>query len=343
MVVDRRVGEEVMTIDDGPARMVSAPYLAHGGGRQPELTGERFFTAWELDPVLIALLLGAGALYLFGVKRLQDRGDSWSGWRTLLWFTGLGTIFLATSSVAGAYDTTLFSVHAAQHMMLQMAAPVPLGMAAPITLALRTLPLHPRALFLRVVHSRPVWIITHPLVAMAIFVVSPFALYYSGLYEATLRHDWLHNLNHVHFIAVGCLFYWPLLGADPLPHRPPYLYRFLMFLGLAPMHVLLGIPLMMSADSNIIAVDYYQELGRTWGPSLASDQKIGGGILWVFADVVSIIFLIAFGTQWNRSDRRESRRVDRHLDRLHGDSPTVKPWWEQDQSADAEVTKPGQG
>lgn len=97
------------------------------------------------------------------------------------------------------------------------------------------------------------------------------------------------------------------------------------------MHVLLGIPLMMS--STVIAADFYRELGRTWGPSPLADQHIGGGILWVFADVVSIIFLIAFGIQWMRSDRRESRRVDRHLDRIHGTSLTTRPWWEE-QSGD---------
>ncbi|HJT03447.1 MAG TPA: hypothetical protein VJ757_07445 [Pseudonocardiaceae bacterium] len=53
----------------------------------------------------------------------------------------------------------------------------------------------------------------------------------------------------------------------------------------------------------------------------------------MFADVVSIIFLIAFGIQWMRHDRRESRRVDRHLDRIHGASPTTRPWWEE-QSGD---------
>lgn len=237
------------------------------------------------------------------------------------------TVFVATSSAVGVYDTTLFSAHAVQHMLLQMAAPVPLGMAAPITLALRALPLPPRKLMLKVVHSRLVRVLTHPLVTFALFVVSPFVLYYSPLYEATLRSDLLHDANHVHFLLIGCLFFWPLLGVDPLPNRMPYIFRFLLFLGLAPMHVLLGIPLMLS--SEIIAGEYYRELGRTWGPSLLTDQFIGGGILWIFADVVSVIFLIAFGTQWLRHDRRESRRIDRQLDREHGTSPTMRPWWEQ--------------
>jgi putative copper resistance protein D len=303
--------------------------LAHGGpdAIQPPLTPLRLLTGWDIEPGLLLGLLVAGGLYLLGVRRLKQRGVDWSGWRTTLWFTGLGTVFVATSSAVGAYDTTLFSAHAVQHMLLQMAAPIPLGMATPITLALRTLPRNPRKLFLAVVHSRVVRVLTHPLVTFAIFVVSPFALYYTDLYEATLRSDLLHNFNHMHFLLVGCLFFWPLLGADPLPNAMPYIFRFMMFLGLAPMHVLLGIPLMMS--SQVIAEDFYRELGRDWGPSLLTDQYIGGGILWVFADVVSLIFLAAFGVQWMRHDRRETRRVDRHLDRLYGDAIMTPPWWEQ--------------
>ncbi|HJT03448.1 MAG TPA: cytochrome c oxidase assembly protein, partial [Pseudonocardiaceae bacterium] len=136
---------------------------------------------------------------------------------------------------------------------------------APITLALRTLPVTPRKRLVAVMHSPPVRVLTHPLVTFAIFVITPFALYYTPLYEATLRNDLLHNLNHVHFLLIGCLFYWPLLGADPIPNRMPYAFRFLLFLGLAPMHVLLGIPLMM--NSTVIAADFYRELGRTWGPA----------------------------------------------------------------------------
>lgn len=312
--------------------------VAHGGPDElpPPLTPARLVTGWEIEPTLVLLLLLAAGLYLLGVRRLKARGVEWSGWRTALWFTGLSIVFVATSSAVGVYDTTLFSAHAVQHMLLQMAAPVPLGLAAPITLALRALPLRPRKLLLAVVHSPPVRVLTHPLVTFAIFVISPFALYYTPLYEATLRSDLLHDVNHMHFLLVGCLFYWPLLGVDPLPNRMPYVFRFLLFLGLAPMHVLLGIPLMMS--SSVIAEDFYRELGRNWGPSLLTDQHIGGGILWVFADVVSIIFLVAFGIQWLRHDHRESRRVDRHLDRIHGMSPTTRPWWEQPDPGDAPTT-----
>lgn len=302
-----------------------AVVLAHGYGRLPELTPARVLDTWTFDPLLLTGLVLAAGLYLYAVARLRARGVRWSTGRCVLWLLGLLVIFIATSSSVGAYDTTLFTMHAVQHMLLQMLAPVPLALAAPITLALRTLPRRPRTALLSVLHSRFSRVLTHPLVAYAIFVVSPFVLYYSPLYEATLRNDLLHDLGHLHFILSGFLLFAVLLALDPLPHRMPYVFRVMMIIGLGPMHVLLGIPVMMG--SILFAESYYRELARSWGPTLLADQQVGGGLLWIFGDVVTVAFLAGIYLQWLRSDAREARRVDRQLDRLYGDAPTMPAPW----------------
>ena len=303
----------------------SAAVLAHGDARLPELTPARVLDTWTVDPLLLTGLVLAAGLYLYAVTRLRARGIPWSTGRCVLWLVGLLIVFVATSSSVGAYDTTLFTMHAVQHMLLQMLAPVPLALAAPITLALRTLPRGGRRALLSVLHSRPSRLLTHPLTAYAIFVVSPFVLYYSPLYEATLRNDWLHDLGHLHFILTGFLLFAVLLALDPLPHRMPYVFRVMMIIGLGPMHVLLGIPVMMGND--IFAESYYTELARNWGPSLLSDQQVGGGLLWVFGDVVTVAFLGGIFLQWLRSDARDARRVDRQLDRLYGDATHMPVSW----------------
>lgn len=312
--------------------------LAHGNERLPELTPERMLTAWTFDPLLILALLSAAALYLYAVRKLRLRGVPWSSGRCVLWILGLLTVFVATSSSVGTYDGTLFTAHAVQHMLLQMLAPVPLALAAPITLALRTLPTRQRKGLLAALHSRPSQLLTHPLVAYSIFIVSPFVLYYTPLYEATLRNDVLHDLGHLHYLASGFLLFAVLLALDPLPHRMPYIFRVMMIIGLGPMHVLLGIPIMMGSD--LFAENYYQELARPWGPSLLDDQQVGGGLLWVFGDVVTVAFLGGIYLQWLRSDTRESSNVDRHLDRLYGDGPTMPvPWHRPDAPSTAPVSE----
>lgn len=300
--------------------------LAHGDQIPAPLTPLGVLTSWTFEPWVVVPVLLAAAVYLWGVRSLRASGTSWPVSRTVLWLVGLGVIIIATSSSVGVYDTAMFSMHSIQHMLLQMIAPAPLGMAAPVTLALRTLPRLPRRLLLAAVHSRPFRLITHPLVAYALFAVSPFVLIYSPLFEATLTNDVLHNLTHVHFVLVGALLYWPLLGYDPLPNPLPFVFRLILILGLGPAHIILGIPIMQM--NNLLAADYFVQIGQAWGTDPLDDQRVGGGLLWVFGDIVVMFMFSGMFMQWNRSEKREQRRIDRHLDRLHGaDTATVPPWW----------------
>ena len=115
-------------------------------------------------------------------------------------------------------------------------------------------------------------------------IANPFALYFNGLYELTLQHDWLHELIHVHFIVTGCLFFWPLLGSDPLPNRWPYPGRALLMVISVPFHTVLGLTIMQS--KVLIAGDYYPNLNLSWADPW-KDQVLAGGILWAAGEIVS--------------------------------------------------------
>jgi putative copper resistance protein D len=299
---------------------VEATILAHGGGSEQTdpLTPGRLFTAWGLDwlPLLIAVV--AGGLYLYGAHRLRARGDRWSRWRSLLFVgLGLGTFLVATESAIGAYDDTLFWDHMVQHMILNMVTPVFLALGAPITLGLRTLPRRGRRVLLAVLHSRVAKALTFPVVSGFLFVATPFALYLTGWYEATLRHPLLHDFTHLHFVLVGCLWFWPLLSLDPMPLRLPHPLRLMAIFVTMPFHAFLGVAIMSS--HKIIARDWYAGLHRGWGPSLASDQNTAGAILWATGDLVGLIVLGSLFVQWSRASEREAVREDRRLDRLEAE------------------------
>jgi putative copper resistance protein D len=296
---------------------VDALPLAHAGpGHVPApLTPERLLTGWTFEPVAAVLVVLVAGFYLYGVYRLRSRGDRWSPWRTLSFVVlGLGTAVVATMSALGTYDTVLLSVHMVQHMVLSMLVPIFLALGAPITLALRTLPRRPRRLLVRAIHSRVAKTLTFPLVAMAIFVANPFVLYFTGLYEATLRNSVLHDLNHLHFVAVGCLWFWPLLGLDPMPLRPAYPLRMLAAFATVPFHAFLGVAIMSMTD--VIAADWYASLDRQWGASVISDQRTAGAILWAAGDLVALLVLGVLFMQWASASEREAEREDRRLDRL---------------------------
>jgi cytochrome c oxidase assembly factor CtaG len=198
--------------------------------------------------------------------------------------------------------------------VLSMVVPIFLALGAPVTLALRTLPRHPRRLLVTALHSRIAKVLTFPLVAMAVFVANPFVLYFTGLYEATLRSAVLHDLNHLHFVLVGCLWFWPLLGLDPMPVRPPYPLRMLAVFATLPFHAFLGVAIMSMTD--VIAGDWYASLDRQWGPSAIADQQSAGGILWASGDLIGLLVLGVLFVQWAKAAEREAEREDRRLDRL---------------------------
>jgi putative copper resistance protein D len=301
--------------------MIGATLWAHAGPGEgpPPLTPLRLLTGWHFELVPAVGVLVVAGLYLYGVHRLRSRGDSWSPWRTVMFVgLGLGSFVVATQSALAAYDTVLFSVHMVQHMVLAMLTPVFLALGAPITLALRTLPRGGRRLLLSAVHSRVAKVLTFPLVAGALFVANPFALYLTGWYEATLRSGLLHDLNHLHFVLIGCLWFWPLLGLDPVPGRIPYPLRLLAVFTTMPLHAFLGVAIMSS--TALIAGDWYAEVDRSWGPSLKRDQEIGGGILWATGDLVALVVLGVLFVQWARESAREARREDRRLDRLEAEA-----------------------
>ena len=135
-------------------------------------------------------------------------------------------LLIATSSGLGRYGPAMFSVHMAEHMLLGMLVPILLVLGAPMTLALRALPAAgrdrppgPREWLLAAVHAPVTRRLSHPLVTLPLFVGSYYALYFSGLFASTLTEHWAHQLMNVHFLAIGLLFFWPLVGIDPAP-RP---------------------------------------------------------------------------------------------------------------------------
>ena len=283
----------------------------------PPFTLGRVFTGWGIDPFLFVLLVWVAGAYLYGVWVLRRRGDAWPVGRTISFVVlGMGTFGFATMSGLGAYDTALLSVHMVQHRLLSMVVPLCLALGAPVTLALRSLPRRPRAWLLAALHSRPAKVLTFPPLTLLLFVISPWALYFTGWYEASLRWSYVHEMMHVHLVLVGCLFFWPLVGVDPVPGRVAYPFRLLMVFLTLPFHAFLGVTIM--GQSDLIGGDWYPSLHSTmsWLPDPHDDQHLAGGILWGSGDLIGLLFFAVLFVQWVRSSMQEARREDRRLDRL---------------------------
>lgn len=276
------------------------------------------WTEWALAPLpLIATVWGIG-LYALGVAAMRRRGDRWPIGRSIAWGIGMAAFYFATSSGLAAYDTVLLSVHMVQHMVLSMVVPLALALGAPVTLALRTLPRRPRGWLLALLHSRLAKMLGFPPLAFALYVLSPWALYFTGWYDASLESVYVHEMMHVHLVAVGALFFWPIVGVDPLPGRVQHPFRVLLTVMTLPFHAFLGVTIM--GQSTLLGGDHYPSLHDgpmgAWLPDPFEDQNLAGGILWGAGDLVGVLFFVVLFVQWVRASMKEAEREDRRLDRL---------------------------
>ncbi|MGQ5634989.1 MULTISPECIES: cytochrome c oxidase assembly protein [unclassified Streptomyces] len=274
--------------------------------------------AWSADPFFLVACLAGLALYGWGVVRLRRRGDAWSAWRTVAFAVGVLTVGLVMCTRLNDYGMVMFSVHMVQHMIISMLSPILVLLGAPVTLALRALPTAgrgrtgPRELLLALLHSRYMRIITHPAFTIPMFIASLYVLYFTPLFDFLMGSKTGHIAMMVHFFAVGMVFFWPIMGVDPGPHRPGYVMRMLELFAGMPFHAFFGIALMMASAPM---VDTFTHPPASLGIDALSDQNAAGGIAWAFSEIPSVLVLIALLFQWYGSEQRQARRKDRAADR----------------------------
>jgi len=295
----------------GPA---AAPALAGPAPGQvvPEPTLRRVLLDWSFDPLVALPLLAAALLYLRGRQHILERGQRWQTQRTICFLLGLGVIALALQSPIEAYDTALFSVHASQHLLLAMVAAPLLALGAPITMLLMTSTPKWRKRIVRVVHSLPVRVIGYPLIAWVLFTMTLYALYFSPLFDLSLRNPWVHDAIHLHFIAVGLLFWWPVVGIDPTRWRLHHLARVLYVFLMVPFHAFLGVAIL---NSGHLLAPTLADFVRPWGSSPLADQRAGGAIMWGAGDIISLVVVIAILASWASYEEKVAAREDRRIAR----------------------------
>ena len=305
--------------DDNPTASAAEDLL--GQPVPPPLSVGNWFT--QTSPDLLRITVGTLMLvgYLLGVRALRRRGDRWSPGRTIWWVLGCLLLLFVADGGPAAYGRITFSAHMLQHMLLAMVVPPMLVLGAPVTLALRTLPVRrdgsrgAREWLLSLVHSRFLALLGHPLVAAVLFAGSLVVFYYSPLFELALRTHVGHELMMVHFLGAGYLFSSVLIGVDPGAHRPPYPLRLILLLATMAFHAFFGVALMQG--TALLAPDWFAAVSP--GEDLLASQQEGGDIAWGIGEVPTLILVLGVAIGWSRSDTRENRRRDRKAAR-DGDS-----------------------
>jgi cytochrome c oxidase assembly factor CtaG len=313
--------------------------LASGYHGPPELTIARAFTSWRLDLWTLAAVVVLGAAYLAGVRRTRTRGTPWPTSRTFAFCVlGLGFAVIATMSSIGVYQPVLFYMRSVQTILLLLVVPLFLALGRPLSLIIATLPRIGSRLE-TAIGSRTARVVTFPLITTFVLVLTPFLIYFTPWYAAGFRSGLVAQLTHVALMVPGFVFFWTLLRVDPVPRAYPYVVALWITAAEVIGDAVLGLAVI--ADTSLIAGSYYHALARPWGPSLATSQVLGGGVLWILGDVVGLPFLAAQLIQMIREDEAEAEAVDAELDAAAAvptvaaetetvQTATQRPWWETD-------------
>jgi putative membrane protein len=243
-----------------------------------------------LDAGLLILAVAAGYEILATVGRRP-----WPWWRTALFLTGCTLLVAGFTPGALPWPADDFRTHMAQHLLIGMLAPLALVLGAPVTLLLRTLPRPAGRLVGRLLRTRVVHAVAHPIVALVLNLGGLLLLFGTPLYAATTRDPALHLLVHVHFLLAGYLFAWVIAGPDPAPRRPSVPARL----------VVLGVAIAFhSALSQLMYAGAVLDL-----PVPAAQRQGGAELMYYGGDIAELLLAGALVSGWRPVRRRSGQPV----------------------------------
>ena len=284
---------------------------AHGEVPAEPPSAASILFGWTFEPLPTLGIAIALAWWWWAVRRVDaaHAANPVPRRRSVAFALGMAAVAFALLSGIDAYDTTLFSVHMVQHVLLTMVAAPLIALAAPVTLVLRVSSAATRRRWiLPVLHARVTKALAFPVVAWLLFAGVMWASHFSPLFDAALEDPLVHDFEHGLFLGAALLFWWPAIAMDPAPWRMTHPVRAL-YVGLQmPQNtflaaVLLGVP--------TVLYPHYESIVRTWGPTPLEDQRLAAGIMWIAGDVVFIAALASIVFFWMRAEGRDEARADR--------------------------------
>ena len=293
----------------------ATPALAHGPVPAEPPTVANLLLGWSFEPAVV-LPLVAIALAWIRIVRGIDRAHPANPvprQRSAAFLLGLAAIAVALLSGIEAYDTTLFSIHMVQHILLTLVAAPLIALGAPITTLLRAASSDVRRrVILPVLHSRVMRVLSFPVVAWVLFAGVMWGSHFSPLFDASLENPIVHDVEHGLYLGAGLLFWWPAVGLDPSPWRMPHPVRAMYVFLQMPQNTFLAVTIL---NSSVVLYHHYATLVRSWGPTALEDQQLAGGIMWITGDVLFLAGLAGILVGWMRHEQREEAAADRRVDR----------------------------
>lgn len=294
--------------------VAAAPVAAHGTFDPTPPTLWILASGWQFDPTVAIPLALTAVGWLWVVDRIDKRHphNPVPLRRTIAFLLGLFAIAVALQSGIERYDTTLFSIHMVQHLLLLLVAPPLLLIGAPVTQLLRVAsPWVRRRVLLPILESTPVAIASHPVTAWLAFILVLWLSHFSPLFDLALENPPVHQLEHLLYLVVALLFWFPVVGADPARHRLGYPARALYLLAAMPPSSFLAMELLFAGTP---LYHHYLTLNAPYGIDALVDQQAAAAIMWIASDVTFIGAILLIIGAWMRHEERRSAETESRTD-----------------------------
>ena len=263
-----------------------------------------FLTGWRFDPLVAFVAVASLAAYAYAAWRYRRRfGRAWPGSRTAAFIAGIATIALAIESPLDRAADARFTPHMAQHLILtDVAAPL-LLLGAPLVLLLGAAPRQTARNVVALLRSRVAHVLGFPALTWAVFIVTLWAIHFSGFFEAALEHEPVHLLEHALYLGTALLFWMPVIAIGPTPWIDGPLafpIRMVYLLVAMPAEGFLGFAIF---GSQRILYPHYARAGL-------ADQQAAGELMWIGSGLAMFVAFMLVGIEWSRHDRARSERAD---------------------------------
>ena len=264
----------------------------------PALDG--FLRSWPFEPWLDLALILPALVYLRGWRVLHRRDPrTWHGARLACFLGGLATLFLALASPIEPFAALLLQAHMIQHLLFMMVAPPLIWLGSPLFPILRGMPAAVRTYWVvPLLRSRRLrrlfgWL-THPVVALPVFVGFTWLWHAPSVYETALRSSGWHAIQHLCFLGSALVFWYPVVR--PYPGRPRW-SAWLLFPYLILADVQNTALSALLTFSDRVLYPHYTRIPRIGGLSALQDQSAAGVIMWVPGSLAYLLPLFVIGVR----------------------------------------------
>lgn len=275
---------------------------------------QQFLSQWPADPFIAVNLALALGIYLWAARRVSARDPRlpWPRSATACAVVAIALLALVYLGPMAAWAHTFLWVHMAQHLVAMMVVAPLLVLSAPVTLAFRASSDQVRRRWVvPALRSPGVRWLTNPVLTWLLFAAVLLGVHFTPFYDWALRnHDADALIKQPLFLAAGFLFYFPLIGRNLQPRRPPYSMRLLSMAAMMIPEAIVGAALFFA---SVPLYPTYADVVRPFGLAPLPDQQLAGATMWALIMVMDTFWLMEMVRGWIASEERKARRVDAQI------------------------------